>query len=558
MEPTPEQPLTHYLRIVARRKWWIVLSTILVLGSALGYSSVQKKQYTATSQVLAQSPSLPSAETVQTQPITADQLATYVQLATSPNVVDIVKSDLGVAGKPPAVLVTLVGTTDLIAINATSTKPAFAAQVANDYASAFSAYELSVATQQASSLLNSYSYDYSQLSKQLSLAQSHNDSSAVIAIAAQQALIAEDLALAQSAVNNPTGAISVVSPAATPTSPSSPKPVVDGLIGLLVGILLGFALVVIVDYRDDRLRSASDVQVVAADCPVLTAIPMISSWKKRSEPKLVSMTEPSSSAVEAYWSLRAGLRFLTHERRIRSLLVTSPAENEGKTSTIANFGVVLARGGQATLVVSCDLRRPRLREFFLDSSHPGMTSVLLGEIELHDAVQPVPKVPNLWLLDSGPLPPDPHRVLASAATARIFEELAENFDMVLIDSPPLLPVADALVLGQLADATMVVASLGQTKRRELRRALEMLDAAHVPLAGIILNEVTRETSYGYAYYGYGGYSSYREKGDTRPEARKWSDRVPRLASNGNGVAHRNGSHTISGTHEAQVSEEQHS
>jgi capsular exopolysaccharide synthesis family protein len=283
---------------------------------------------------------------------------------------------------------------------------------------------------------------------------------------------------------------------------------------------------------------------------------MIESWKKKNEPKLVSLTEPSSSAVEAYWSLRAGLRFLAHDRRIRSLLITSPAESEGKTSTIANFGVVLARGGQATLIVSCDLRRPRLREFFLDSAAPGLTSVLLREVELHEALQPVPSVPNLYILDSGPLPPDPHRVLASAVAARIFEELTENFEMVLIDSPPLLPVADALVLGQLADATMLVAAVGQTKKRELQRAMQMLEAAHVPLAGIILNEVTRESSYGYGYYGYGGYSSYRDTSDANADTSNGSGGLVREKLNGGGAAHRNGSRKVATADEQMVEERQ--
>jgi polysaccharide biosynthesis transport protein len=555
MDPSTEQPLAEYLRIISRRKWWIILITLLVVGASLGFSFKMTKKYTATAQVLAQTTNPPAAQTEQTQPLTTTQLATYVQLATSPAVLAGVRTDLGITGKPPAVSVSLVGATNLIAISATSTRATAAARIANDYANAFSSYELSVASSQAKTLLNSYTLTYTTLSSELSKDQAANDSSAEIAIAAQEAVIAQDLALAESAVNNPSGAISVVSPAAVPTSPSSPKPVVDGLVGLLVGVLLGLALVVVADYRDDRLRSAADVQLIARDCPILAAIPMIESWKKKNEPKLVSLTEPSSSAVEAYWSLRAGLRFLAHDTRLRSLLITSPAESEGKTSTIANFGVILARGGQATLIVSCDLRRPRLREFFIDSARPGLTSVLLREVELHDAVQPVPNVPNLYILDSGPLPPDPHRVLASAVAARIFEELTENFEMVLIDSPPLLPVADALVLGQLADATMLVAAVGQTKKSELQRAMQMLEAAHVPLAGIILNEVTRESSYGYGYYGYGGYSSYRQESDASQGVGNGSEGLKRESLNGNGAAaHRNGSRKVAPADE-QMTEE---
>jgi capsular exopolysaccharide synthesis family protein len=507
--PVSDQALTEYLEILARRKWWVVAVTVFVVAAALGLSATQVKMYTATAQVLAQTTALPSsaAQVNPTQPISTDQVATYDHLATSSAVTAVVRKKYGITGQVPRAFASVVSTTDLISISATSTQAREAAVIANDYANAFAAYEQGIATAQANSLVKSYTYDQDQLSKQLSQAQSQNNTSAEIAIAAQDALISQDLALAQAAATDPPSAITVSSVASIPASPSSPKPIRNALLGLLLGILLGLAVAIGLDYFADRLTSARDVERATRDLPILAAVPMVESWKKRRDSVLVALADPTSPDVESYWSFRTSLRFLAQERSVRSVVIASPAEGEGKTTTVANLGVVYARSGERTVVVSCDLRRPRLETFLKASPGPGLMSVLSGDAALEDAVKPVDGVPDLWILDTGPLPPDPHRVLSGAPIERVFEELALNFSMVLIDSPPLLAVADTMQLGQMADATVIVVALGQTRKRQLRRALELLDTAHLPLIGVILNEVARPSSYGYGYYGYSGYSS---------------------------------------------------
>jgi capsular exopolysaccharide synthesis family protein len=271
-----------------------------------------------------------------------------------------------------------------------------------------------------------------------------------------------------------------------------------------LGVVLGLGLAFVVDRQDDHIKSAADVQQAVDDLPVLTAIPKMRSWRKRKDAVLATLTDPTAPEIEAYWSLRASLKFLAREGKICSVVVTSPTEGEGKTTTVANLGVVLAQSGERTVVVSCDLRRPRLGSFFNGTRVLGLTSVLLGEVTLNEALSPVKAVPNLWLLDTGPLPPNPHRALADTAVQSIFQELTSMFDIVIVDSPPLLPVADALALGQISDTTIVVTSFGSARKRQLRLALEMLETAHISVAGVILNEVPPKASSGYAdYYGYG-------------------------------------------------------
>jgi receptor protein-tyrosine kinase len=194
--------------------------------------------------------------------------------------------------------------------------------------------------------------------------------------------------------------------------------------------------------------------------------------------------------------------------------VTSPGETEGKSATVANLGVVLAGAGARVAMVSCDLRRPRIGQFFGLDEQVGLTTVLLGRCSLEEALQPVPGIEGLSILATGELPSDPTGVLGSQKLAGVLDRLRKMFDLVFLDSPPLLPVTDAVILAQAVDATLLVVAAGQTRGKDLLRATEALSLVHATPIGVVLNEVTKSTGYGYGYgygygkrYGYGGYAS---------------------------------------------------
>jgi capsular exopolysaccharide synthesis family protein len=236
---------------------------------------------------------------------------------------------------------------------------------------------------------------------------------------------------------------------------------------------------------------------------VLGLIPQVSDWKAKEKSRVMSLTEPSSPTAEAYRILRTSIQFLSLDRRIRILQVTSANAQEGKTTTLANLAVAFANSGLRTVAVCCDLRRPRVHEFFNLGNAVGFTSVLLGNVGLTQALQPVQGQERLLLLASGPLPPNPAELLATSRTAELFRTLAGQADVVLIDSPPVLPVTDALVLSQWVDSTLFVGSAGLTTRKAAARAVEMLQQVNAPLAGAVLNGVTNASGYaGYAssYY----------------------------------------------------------
>ena len=236
-------------------------------------------------------------------------------------------------------------------------------------------------------------------------------------------------------------------------------------------------------------------------------VPTVASWKKRKNALLVSTSNPMSPPAEAYRSLRTALQFTRQERKLKSLLVTSPAADEGKTSTTANLGVVFAQAGERVVLVSCDLRRPRLGQFFGFDEQVGFTSVLLGEQSLEQALRSVSGYESLWVLPAGPIPPNPAELLSEPKTREIFASLAESFDLVLVDSPPLLPVTDAVVLSKQVDGTLLVVAPGQTKRVTLRRSAEKLAQVNAPVVGMILNGVAEQSGY---RYGYGYYARPRE------------------------------------------------
>jgi capsular exopolysaccharide synthesis family protein len=296
-----------------------------------------------------------------------------------------------------------------------------------------------------------------------------------------------------------TGGAQLVSKATTPSSPFSPRPVRNGIIALVIGLLLGIGLAFLFERLDDSIKTKDDLDGVAHGLSVLGLIPAVAAWRDKTRPLLVSLSDPTVSAAEAYRTLRTSVQFMGLDRPLRTLQVTSPSASEGKTTTLANLAVALARAGQRVVMVDCDLRRPRVHDFFGLPNEIGLTSVLLGEVPLAEAVQEVPEERYLMCLASGLLPPNPSELLASKRTVQVLTALQAESDIVLVDCPPVLPVTDAAVLSARMDGTLLVATAGVTTRRDFARAIELLRQVEAPLVGAVLNGVTEEGAYGYAY-----------------------------------------------------------
>ena len=213
---------------------------------------------------------------------------------------------------------------------------------------------------------------------------------------------------------------------------------------------------------------------------------------------LITLTDPRSPLSEAYRTLRTNLSFYSLDRPIRTLVVTSPTPQEGKSTTIANLAVTFAQGGSRTILVDCDLRRPSLHTLFNLKLEPGLTNMVLDE----SSAPPLQKteVDNLWLLTCGTKPPNPADFLGSKKIDQVIATLTGLADIVLFDAPPVTAVTDAAVLGAKVDGVLLVIHAGKTRRDHAERAKELLEKAKVRLVGATLTNAPKDSSLG-NYYG---------------------------------------------------------
>jgi capsular exopolysaccharide synthesis family protein len=212
---------------------------------------------------------------------------------------------------------------------------------------------------------------------------------------------------------------------------------------------------------------------------------------------LITLTDPRSPVSEAYRTLRTNLSFSSLDEPIRTRVVTSPAPDEGKSTTAANLAVTMAQGGRSTILVDCDLRRPALHTLFECQPEPGLTNLLLEE-DGQPYLQQT-QVEGLSILTSGPLPPNPADLLGSHKIDKVIASLLEKADLVLFDAPPVIAVTDAAVLGGKVDGVLLVISAGKTRREHAERAKEMLERANARIVGATLTNAPQDSSMG-GYY----------------------------------------------------------
>jgi len=209
---------------------------------------------------------------------------------------------------------------------------------------------------------------------------------------------------------------------------------------------------------------------------------------------LITVTHPHSPVSEAYRILRTNLEFSSLDKPIRTMVVTSAGPDEGKSTTLANLAVTIAQGGKKVILVDCDLRRPRQHEIFGLDNDAGLTTMVVDDEALENPPLQETGVPNLWLLPSGPLPPNPSELLGSRRMEEIIAVLTQRADMVLFDAPPVIAVIDAVVLGSKVDGVLLVINAGGTKRDHAQRAKAQLEKVNVRVIGAVLNNVPFDAS----------------------------------------------------------------
>ena len=458
--------LHDYIRILRKGWLFIVVAVLVGTGVGAGYSLIQTPSYQSTAKVFVSTQSSGSSQDlVQGNLFTVQRVKTYSDLIATPLVLSPVVSKLSLG---------------------------VSAEKLSDQVSATSAVDTSIIT--------------------IVVTDRNAGRAAAIANAASDSLSVVVQAIETS---NEVGALSPVKltraqDATVALRPLTPNVLINVILGFLIGLTLGVVGSVLRETLDTRIRGERDVRQLTG-APILGGI--IFDAKASVRPLIVHV-DPTNPRAESFRALRTNLQFLDVGRTERSFVVTSSIQTEGKSTTTANLAIALADAGARVLLVDADLRRPKIAEYMDLEGAVGLTDVLIGRADLREAVQPW-GLKELYVLPAGHIPPNPSELLGSTAMSTLIDEMNRQFDVVLFDAPPLLPVTDAAILAKIVSSAILVVAIGAVHKNHLRSAIGVLENVGVHAAGIILTMVPTKgpDAYGYGRYGYGygyGYSYQTE------------------------------------------------
>ncbi|HVL96436.1 MAG TPA: Wzz/FepE/Etk N-terminal domain-containing protein [Solirubrobacteraceae bacterium] len=494
MAETRTVQLTDYLRAI-RRRWPVVLAlTLVVTAAAVTTSLLATPQYDATAQLLLRSGQVESLlEPGGAQSSDRERsMNTDVELIKLDAIAEAVRRRLEVPASPGSLLEQLEtetrATSDIVTLRVRDPDPARAAAVVNAFAQEYVAYRQRSARAALLEAAEVAETEYQSLTPE---DQASPEGQQLRARSRQFRITA---ALQ-------TGGVEIIRRAKEPTSPSRPRPRLSAALGLLLGLALGIALALILEFTDRRIRTEEDVEEIF-DLPILASIP---------PPPRRSVDDHVQR--EAFGLLAANLRLSGRSGEPAVLMITSPGPGDGKTSVTFGVARAFARLGLRVIAIEADLRRPTFAERAPVSASAGVTALIgepapiARELVWLDASTLLPVTPEnlkeglaFAVLPAGRIPPHPQRVLARPEMAAIVEQARSLADVVLIDTPPIGTVNDAITLARLVDTAVVVAQLGQTTKDAARRALRGLRGLDVGLAGTVVTNASEALQYG--YYGH--------------------------------------------------------
>lgn len=519
-EPAPSGSveLRDYLRVFRRQLALIVAITLLGAAAAAAYTFRRTPVYESSASVLVRAITTNAFDPGSR----VDQqlnMFNQRQLAQSEPVAALAAKTLKTTATPAQLLehvnVDVPANSQILRVRYQDTVPLTAQRGADAFAKAYLVSREADARAQATTSQKSLQRDIARFQKQASAAEKQiadPDADSATRQAAQAKLAAANNRLDQ-LLSQLSGFQSldftpgtVIAAAGLPATPASPNNRLDIGIGLLVGLFLGVVLAFVRDRTDDRLRGREDL-AERLDRPVLATIPPLSKrvrqegklrWKRRSRNSLVTLEQPNSPAAEAYRTLRTRMARLASQLDINSVMVVSAGVGEGKSTTAANLAVVLAETGKDVLLVSADLRRPRVHQFFSLQNKSGLSNLLTDGTPPDKRKGPVADgkqmaselwsvAPNLWVVLSGPLPPHPSALMDSDSMRQFLKEQRDLFDFIVLDCPPALVVADSMALAPLADAVLVVADAKESDRDMVSRLKEELEQVGGKIVGAVLN-----------------------------------------------------------------------
>jgi capsular exopolysaccharide synthesis family protein len=499
LEPSVDTPAAptvspfELLAVLWRRRVIVVATVVITVVVALALSLRSHKQYSASSQLLFRDPGFAQAlfgnnlfSTGQQEPQRTTQ--TSIDVVTSLNVAteaaSLLKTLEPVTNLIDSVTVTPNNNADIATIKATRSSPREAAAVANAFAEGYIIYrrQNDRATVAQAEELVGQSLKSASPAEQVKLAESLRQLGVLRALQ--------------------TGDAEIIARAQPDPTPVSPKPKRDAILGFVLGLLLGSGLALLVDFLDRRLKNLDDFERVCPDYPVIASVP-------RTPADAAAARGLAGVTGESYRMLREGLRFLDTTGTARCFLVTSADESEGKSTVAVNLASALAAVGRRVILVEADMRRPTVAKMLrVRRDTRGLSDMLVSDDAIEDVLIEVPTVPGLALLASGTVPPNSSDLLSGGRMGELLSMARDRADVVIIDSPPLLPVADTRVLLRLADVdgVVLIGRAGVTRRDRLRGAVRVLTQSGKRVFGLVVTDV--KTSSRSDYYSY-----YEDRGD---------------------------------------------
>lgn len=474
--------LIELMRVARHRKWLIVACVVIAPIAAYWHAHRQHPVYSTSSQVLLtpQNPALSYAGISNSSANSVDPVryaSTQIFLARSPAIAAQVATKTGFSwlnadGVLSRTSVSSPADANLLIFTATGGNPGNIQRIANIYAQVYTSYRRARDTQGIQSAIG-------ELQDSLAATQKSDTTlrtqlvDQIQTLETTEALQRESTFVARSA------------PAAHQIAPHPKR---DALLGLALGLLLGIGLAFLRELTDTRIRTADDA-AERLGMPLLGRVPLLDR-RSRVEHKVVMLTEPYSPSAEMFRMLRTSIDLANLGHDARAIMVTSASESEGKTTTSCNLAIAFASSGRRVILLDLDLRRPSVHRFLGIGARPGLTDVAVGQATLSEALVELALdddhgTGSLFVLPSGPMPPNPGEFAGTTAVAGVLADLRERADLVIVDTPPVLHVAEAMTVSARMDAMLVVTNLTTTRRGQLAELHRQLERSPVAKLGLV-------------------------------------------------------------------------
>jgi capsular exopolysaccharide synthesis family protein len=512
--------LRYYFSLILHWWWLIVLAALIAGGASYLISNRMTPYYQSSTTVLVNAAPASKASDYNSVMMSEQLTSTYAQMMSKDAVLNQVAKQVGLSNPPDEIkkwiTVTPVRDTQLIQVVVETTDPELSAKIANSIVDVFSIQIQDIQTQrfsQSKSALETQLTDYEKqiddMTVKISITVTSDEIDRLNEKITQYRGMYSNLLqsyeqIRLSEAQSVSTVVQVESAVANPV-PVKPKVMQNSLLAAVVGILLAAGLIFVREAFDDTIKTPDDISR-KFKLPVLGVI----AHHESAPDSPIALTSPRSPVTEAYRTLRTNLGYTSVDRKLSTIMITSAEPGEGKSTITSNLGVVMAQNGKRVIALDCDLRHPCLHTNFGLTNRQGMSTLLSQTSEATTDICNPTKEKGLYVISTGPIPPNPAEMLGSQRLQSILKWMKDTTDVILIDTPPILAVSDPVILAPSLDGVVLVVKPGKTRYGALKQAIEQLQLVNARILGVVLNDVvTRGKAYGYYYKNYRGYNTYQ-------------------------------------------------